>query len=111
MRVTISGAGIAGPMLAYWLARYGFQPTIVEKAPRLCTGGYIIDFWGAGFEIAERIGTAARDQPQGLHDPGAKDRRFVRQKRGVLPTQFLRYGRTLSQPSTRRPGGNNLLQD
>ena len=55
MRVLISGAGIAGPTLAYWLASYGFQPTIVERAPRLRTGGYIIDFWGAGFDIAERM--------------------------------------------------------
>jgi 2-polyprenyl-6-methoxyphenol hydroxylase-like FAD-dependent oxidoreductase len=55
MKVLISGAGIAGPTLAYWLARYGFKPTIVEKAPRLRTGGYIIDFWGAGFDIAERM--------------------------------------------------------
>src|SRR5579872_7282580 len=55
MRVLISGAGIAGPTLAYWLAHYGFQPTIVERAPKLRTGGYIIDFWGAGFDIAERM--------------------------------------------------------
>ncbi len=56
MRVLISGAGIAGTTFAYWLSRYGFEPTIVEKAPRLRTGGYIIDFWGAGFDIAERMG-------------------------------------------------------
>ena len=56
MRVLISGAGIAGSTLAYWLARYGMQPTLVEKAPRLRTGGYVIDFWGAGFEIADRMG-------------------------------------------------------
>jgi 2-polyprenyl-6-methoxyphenol hydroxylase-like FAD-dependent oxidoreductase len=55
MKVLISGAGIAGPTLAYWLGRYGFEPTIVEKAPRLRTGGHIIDFWGAGFDIAERM--------------------------------------------------------
>jgi len=55
MRVLISGAGIAGPTLAYWLDHYGFETTIVEKAPRLRTGGYIIDFWGAGFDIAERM--------------------------------------------------------
>ncbi len=56
MKVLISGAGIAGPTLAYWLAHYGFEPTIVEVTPRLRTGGYIIDFWGAGYDIAERMG-------------------------------------------------------
>ena len=56
MRVLISGAGIAGSTLAYWLARHGMQPTLVEKAPQLRSGGYVIDFWGAGFEIADRMG-------------------------------------------------------
>lgn len=56
MRVLISGAGVAGPTLAYWLAHYGFQPAIVESAPQLKVGGYVIDFWGAGFEIADRMG-------------------------------------------------------
>jgi 2-polyprenyl-6-methoxyphenol hydroxylase-like FAD-dependent oxidoreductase len=56
MRILISGAGIAGPTLAYWLARYGIESTIVESSPRLRTGGYIIDFWGAGFDIADRMG-------------------------------------------------------
>ncbi|MGA9544653.1 MAG: FAD-binding domain [Candidatus Sulfotelmatobacter sp.] len=56
MRVLIVGAGIAGPTLAYWLAHHGFQPTIVEVARRLRTGGYVIDFWGAGFDIADRMG-------------------------------------------------------
>jgi 2-polyprenyl-6-methoxyphenol hydroxylase-like FAD-dependent oxidoreductase len=56
MRILISGAGIAGPTLAYWLAHYGFTPTIVERAARLRTGGYVIDFWGAGFDIADRMG-------------------------------------------------------
>ena|SRR5690348_13027730 len=54
MKVLISGAGIAGPTLAYWLARYGFEPDRRESA-QLRTGGYIIDFWGAGFDIAERM--------------------------------------------------------
>jgi 2-polyprenyl-6-methoxyphenol hydroxylase-like FAD-dependent oxidoreductase len=56
MRVLISGAGIVGPTLAYWLQQYGLQPTIVERAPALRTSGYIIDFWGVGFDVAERIG-------------------------------------------------------
>lgn len=56
MKILIAGAGIAGPTLAYWLAHFGFEPTIVEIAPALRTGGYIIDFWGAGFDVADRMG-------------------------------------------------------
>lgn len=65
MNILISGAGIAGPALAYWLLQYGFSPTIVETAPRLRTGGYIIDFWGAGFEIAGRMGVLQEIKQKG----------------------------------------------
>src|SRR6516164_986727 len=54
--ILISGAGIAGPTLAYWLTAAGFEPLIVERAPALRTGGYVIDFWGLGYDIAERMG-------------------------------------------------------
>ncbi|MGH9585978.1 MAG: FAD-binding domain [Acidobacteriaceae bacterium] len=54
--ILISGAGIAGPTLAYWLLRRGFTPTIVEQAPSPRPGGYVIDFWGLGWEVAERMG-------------------------------------------------------
>jgi 2-polyprenyl-6-methoxyphenol hydroxylase-like FAD-dependent oxidoreductase len=56
MRVLVSGAGIAGPTLAAWLTRYGMTATLVERSPTLRTGGYVIDFWGAGFEVASRMG-------------------------------------------------------
>lgn len=56
MRVLIVGAGIAGPTLAFWLHRSGHEVTIVEHAPALRRGGYLVDFWGAGFEVAERMG-------------------------------------------------------
>lgn len=59
MKVAIVGAGIAGPTLAYWLRRYGHQPTLIEKAPRLRTGGYVVDFWGGGYAVAERMGLTA----------------------------------------------------
>jgi 2-polyprenyl-6-methoxyphenol hydroxylase-like FAD-dependent oxidoreductase len=65
MRVLISGAGIAGTTLAYWLIRYGFTPTLVENAPALRTGGYVIDFWGAGFDIADRMGLLPQLKCQG----------------------------------------------
>lgn len=55
-RVLISGAGVAGPTLAFWLLRKGFVPVIVERAPAFRSGGYILDFWGVGFDVAERMG-------------------------------------------------------
>ena len=56
MQVLIVGAGIAGPTLAYWLLRAGHQTTLVERAPALRAGGYVVDFWGAGFDVAQRMG-------------------------------------------------------
>lgn len=56
MRVLIVGAGIAGPTLAYWLLQGGYEVTLVERAPALRRGGYLVDFWGAGFDVAERMG-------------------------------------------------------
>jgi 2-polyprenyl-6-methoxyphenol hydroxylase-like FAD-dependent oxidoreductase len=56
MNVLISGAGIAGPTLAFWLEKYGMVPTLVESAPALRTSGYVIDFWGLGYDIAEKMG-------------------------------------------------------
>jgi 2-polyprenyl-6-methoxyphenol hydroxylase-like FAD-dependent oxidoreductase len=56
VRVAINGAGVAGPTLAYWLRRSGHEPVLFERAPRPRTGGYLIDFWGLGYEIAERMG-------------------------------------------------------
>lgn len=53
--VLISGSGIAGPTLGYWLAKAGFETTLVEKAPALRSGGYVIDFWGLGYDLAERM--------------------------------------------------------
>jgi len=56
MRVLISGAGIAGLTAAFWLRRYGFAPTIVERAPSLLTGGYKIDVRGTALQILGRMG-------------------------------------------------------
>jgi 2-polyprenyl-6-methoxyphenol hydroxylase-like FAD-dependent oxidoreductase len=56
MRALIVGAGIAGPTLAYWLHNSGHEVTLVERAPKLRTGGYVVDFWGAGFDVAEKMG-------------------------------------------------------
>ena len=53
--VLISGAGIAGLTLAYWLKRHGFVPTLVEKSPYPRTGGYKIDLRGVAIEILKQM--------------------------------------------------------
>lgn len=55
-RILISGASIAGPTLAYWLHKYGFEVTLVEKAPSLRLGGQSIDASGPARKIAQWMG-------------------------------------------------------
>ncbi|QKG24011.1 FAD-dependent monooxygenase [Actinomadura verrucosospora] len=55
--ILISGASVAGPALAHWLARYGFTTTIVENAPGFRDGGYAVDFRGdAHLTVLRRMG-------------------------------------------------------
>jgi 2-polyprenyl-6-methoxyphenol hydroxylase-like FAD-dependent oxidoreductase len=56
--VLISGASVAGPTLAYWLQRYGFRTTVVERTPTLRRGwgGHAVDLFGPAVEVTERMG-------------------------------------------------------
>jgi 2-polyprenyl-6-methoxyphenol hydroxylase-like FAD-dependent oxidoreductase len=61
MRILISGASIAGPVLAYWLTRHGFDVTVVERAPTLRkTGGHAVDLFRPAMEISEMMGVLPR---------------------------------------------------
>ena len=62
MRVAINGAGIAGATLAWWLRRFGHEVLIVEKAHGFRTGGYLLDLWGIGYDVAEKMGVLPRLQ-------------------------------------------------
>lgn len=73
-RVLISGAGIAGCCLAWWLDRYGYDVTVVEQATEPRDGGYVIDFWGLGYEVAERMGLI---EELGRHDLKVRDFRIL----------------------------------
>lgn len=90
MRVAINGAGIGGPTLAYWLMRGGHEVLLVEQAPALRTGGYIIDFWGVGYDIAEKMGLLPRIKEIGFQ---AKEARYVDgqgRKRGGFSVDVFR---------------------
>jgi 2-polyprenyl-6-methoxyphenol hydroxylase-like FAD-dependent oxidoreductase len=101
MKVAIVGAGIAGPTLAYWLWRHGHEPTLIEKAPRLRTGGYVVDFWGGGYAVAERMGLTAELHGTGyvVHDVRLVDR-YSRKVGGFSADLFRRNvdGRFVTVP-------------
>lgn len=59
-RILISGSSIAGLTLAFWLARHGFRPTVVERAPGIRTGGNGVDVRGQAVEVTERMGILPR---------------------------------------------------
>ncbi|MEU9591766.1 FAD-dependent monooxygenase [Streptomyces sp. NPDC048219] len=61
MRILVSGASIAGPVVAYWLTRHGFSVTVVERAPALRrTGGHAVDLFRPAMNISEKMGVLPR---------------------------------------------------
>lgn len=67
MRILICGAGVAGLSLAGCLGRQGHDVLVVERSARLREGGYMIDFFGPGLDVAERLGLLHR--LAAIHDP------------------------------------------
>jgi 2-polyprenyl-6-methoxyphenol hydroxylase-like FAD-dependent oxidoreductase len=65
VRIAISGAGVAGPTFAYWMRRAAHDVTLIESAPSFRTGGYVIDFWGLGYRIAEKMGIESAIRAKG----------------------------------------------
>jgi 2-polyprenyl-6-methoxyphenol hydroxylase-like FAD-dependent oxidoreductase len=57
-KVLISGAGIAGLTLAILLKEQGYQPLVVERDKAVRGEGYMMDFFGSGWDVAERMGLA-----------------------------------------------------
>jgi 2-polyprenyl-6-methoxyphenol hydroxylase-like FAD-dependent oxidoreductase len=56
MRILISGGGVAGPSLAFWLSKLGHKITLVERWPTLRTTGQQIDLRGPGIQVMKRMG-------------------------------------------------------
>ena len=103
MKIAINGVGVAGPTLAYWLTKGGHEVLLVEKADELRGGGYVIDFWGLGYQIAEKMRIIPELRRLGYQ---VKEVRFVDEngkKRGGFPTDVFEtatYGRFTSLKRT-----------
>jgi 2-polyprenyl-6-methoxyphenol hydroxylase-like FAD-dependent oxidoreductase len=67
MRVLICGAGIAGLTLACCLEERGHDVLLVERSPRLRDEGFMLDFFGPGYDAAERLGILP--DLAAIHDP------------------------------------------
>jgi 2-polyprenyl-6-methoxyphenol hydroxylase-like FAD-dependent oxidoreductase len=68
--VLISGAGIAGPALAFWLNKSGYLVTIVELADGIRPGGQTVDLRGAGGDVVERMGLIDQMRQRSLDQRG-----------------------------------------
>ena len=54
-KVLISGAGVAGLALAYWLDRAGFATTLVERSPEFRRGGQAVDIRGVALSVVNAM--------------------------------------------------------
>ncbi|WP_020496337.1 FAD-dependent monooxygenase [Sciscionella marina] len=81
--ILISGAGVAGPALAYWLREHGFAVTVVERAPEPRLGGQAIDIRGTARTVIQRMGLldAVRAHHTGVHGIAYVDSRGRHQAR------------------------------
>ncbi|MUM27975.1 FAD-dependent monooxygenase [Mycolicibacterium sp. CBMA 295] len=68
--VLISGAGVAGPALAYWLIEYGYRTILVESAPEIRPGGQTVDLRGAGRDVVTRMGLMGQMRTRSLAQRG-----------------------------------------
>lgn len=84
-RILITGASVAGNIVAWWLGRAGFTVTVVERAPEFRDGGQNIDVRGPGREILRRMGLEQAALEQGTGEEGTA---WVKED-GRIAAQFL----------------------
>ncbi len=68
--VLITGASVAGNIVAWWLGRAGFDVTVVERAREFRDGGQNIDVRGPGREVLRRMRLERTALEQGTGEEG-----------------------------------------
>lgn len=96
--VLISGAGVAGPTLAYWLARQGFRPTVVERAQGTRSSGNPVDVRGPAVPVAEQMGVMPNLRDAGTQVTGMS----------FLDTSGRRVGRVNMRAMARAAGSREV---
>ena len=67
MKVLVCGAGIAGLTTSLRLLYGGHDLLVVEKAPSLRDAGYMLDFFGPGYDASEKM--ELLPALEGIHHP------------------------------------------
>ena len=93
MNVIIRGAGFTGLALAHALDAHGIDTTVVERAPEPCDQGYMIDFFGPGYDAAEALGVLPRIRDLGYPVDRMTYRDETGRPRSSLP--FARFARAV----------------
>lgn len=97
MRVLISGASIAGPVLAHWLTRRGIEATVVERAPALRkTGGHAVDLFRPAMDISEQMGVI--DQ---IYSHATGTKRLIVNREGGRRPAVINYDKLMGTISDR----------
>lgn len=95
--VLISGAGIAGPALAYWLTRAGYYVVLVEIHDTIRPGGQTVDLRGAGREVAERMGLLDQMRTHSLEQRGVAWLKADGRRRAEMPVEAFHGNGMVSQ--------------
>jgi 2-polyprenyl-6-methoxyphenol hydroxylase-like FAD-dependent oxidoreductase len=95
--VLISGAGIAGPALAYWLNRVGYRVVAVEIADGIRPGGQTVDLRGAGRAVVERMGLMDQMRARSLDQRGIAWVKADGRRRGEMPVEAFHGNGMVSQ--------------
>jgi 2-polyprenyl-6-methoxyphenol hydroxylase-like FAD-dependent oxidoreductase len=109
MKIVICGAGIAGLTLANQVSTLGGDVVLLELAPGPRSQGYMIDFFGPGYDAAEAMGLLPAIQDIAYHlDEASFVDEHGRRRASVRPTQFAPAGRLLD---VMRPDLEHLLRE
>jgi 2-polyprenyl-6-methoxyphenol hydroxylase-like FAD-dependent oxidoreductase len=95
--VLISGAGIAGPSLAYWLIRAGYHVVLVEIHDGIRPGGQTVDLRGAGRAVVERMGLLDQMRARSLEQRGAAWVKADGRRRAEMPVEAFHGNGLVSQ--------------
>ncbi|KAG8164110.1 hypothetical protein KVR01_006028 [Diaporthe batatas] len=92
LRVLISGGGIAGNALAFWLTKLGHNVTVVERFPGLRATGLQLDLRGAGIEVMRRMGLEQAFQAKRAPEEGMQVVDSTGRQRAWFPASKPKVG-------------------